>query len=150
MLGAAGLTELLRRHLDGPRAGRLLLGVECVRLPLMAGFALAGSVQLAAATWLAAGLLRSAAAPLLETWLVAVTDPATRATALSVVGQADSAGQILGGPPVGVLGSRTSVPVALLATGLVGLPALVLLGQARTRSPVAGPPVPSRRGPASH
>jgi MFS transporter, DHA3 family, tetracycline resistance protein len=113
------------------------------------GFALAGSVWLAAGAWLAAGLLRSAAAPLLETWLVAVTDPATRATALSVVGQADSAGQILGGPPVGVLGSRTSVPVALLATGLVGLPALVLLGRARTRSPVAGPPVPSRPGPAS-
>ncbi|HEY6747400.1 MAG TPA: TIGR03086 family metal-binding protein [Mycobacteriales bacterium] len=76
MLGAAGLTELLRRNLDGPRAGRLLLAVECVRLPMIAGFALAGSLELAAATWLLAGLLRSAAAPLLETWLVAVTEPA--------------------------------------------------------------------------
>ena len=131
MLGAAGLTELLRRNLDGPRAGRLLLAVECVRLPTMAAFALAGSLRLAAATWLLAGLLRSAAAPLLETWLVAVTEPATRATVLSVVGQADSAGQILGGPPVGLLGSRTSVPVALLATALVGLPALALLRRAR-------------------
>jgi DHA3 family tetracycline resistance protein-like MFS transporter len=133
MLGAAGLTELLRRNLDGHRAGRLLLAVECVRLPVMVGFALAGSVQLAAATWLAAGLLRSAAAPLLETWLVAVTEPTTRATVLSVVGQADSAGQILGGPPLGVLGSRGSVPVALLCTAVVGLPALALLRRARRR-----------------
>ncbi len=145
MLGAAGLTELLRRNLDGPRAGRLLLAVECVRLPVMVGFALAGSVEPAAATWLVAGLLRSAAAPLLETWLVAVTEPATRATALSVVGQADSAGQILGGPPVGLLGSRASVPVALLATALVGLPALALLRRARSPSPVpaAGPAGPA-------
>jgi MFS transporter, DHA3 family, tetracycline resistance protein len=127
LLGAAGLTEVLRRDLSGPRAGRLLLVVECVRLPVMIGFALAGSVGPAAATWLVAGLLRSAAAPLLDTWLVAATEPATRATVLSVVGQADSAGQILGGPPVGLLGSRASVPVALLATALIGGPALALL-----------------------
>jgi MFS transporter, DHA3 family, tetracycline resistance protein len=139
MLGAAGLTELLRRRLDGPRAGRLLLAVECVRLPVMVAFALADSVELAAATWLAAGLLRSAGAPLLDTWLVALTDPATRATALSAVAQADAAGQILGGPPVGVLGSRASVPVALLCTALVGLPALALLGRARRRVMVGTP-----------
>jgi DHA3 family tetracycline resistance protein-like MFS transporter len=53
---------------------------------------------------------------------------------LSVVGQADSAGQILGGPPLGVLGSRGSVPVALLCTALVGLPALALLRRALRRS----------------
>lgn len=140
MLGAAGLTELLRRNLDGPRAGRLLLAVECVRLPVMVGFALAGPVGLAAATWLVAGLLRSAAAPLLETWLVAVTEPATRATVLSVVGQAGAAGQILGGPPVGLVGSRASVPAALLATALLGLPALGLLHRARARTPAARVP----------
>jgi MFS family permease len=80
------------------------------------------------------GLLRSAAAPLLETWLVALTDPATRATALSAVGQADSAGQILGGPPIGALGTRASVPVALAAAALLGAPAIALLARARGRA----------------
>jgi DHA3 family tetracycline resistance protein-like MFS transporter len=131
---AAALTELLRRRLDARRAGGLLLAVECVRLPVMLAFALTGLLPLAAAAWLVAGLLRSAATPLLETWLVALTDPATRATALSAVGQADSAGQILGGPPIGALGARASVPVALAAAALLGAPAVVLLARARSRA----------------
>ncbi|HEV7656051.1 MAG TPA: MFS transporter [Mycobacteriales bacterium] len=139
MLGAAGLTELFRRRLDASRAGGLLLAVECVRLPAMTVFAVTGLLPLAAATWLLAGLLRSAAAPLLDTWLVALTDPATRATALSAVGQADSAGQILGGPPIGLLGSRASVPAALLATALLGAPAVALLARARRRGRVGAP-----------
>jgi DHA3 family tetracycline resistance protein-like MFS transporter len=143
MLGAAALTELLRRRLDAARAGGLLLALEYVRLPVMLAFALTGQPALAAGAWLVAGLLRSAATPLLETWLVALTDPATRATALSAVGQADSAGQILGGPPIGALGTRTSVPVALAGTALLGAPAIVLLARARSRAvrpPVVGTP----------
>jgi MFS transporter, DHA3 family, tetracycline resistance protein len=143
MLGAAALTELLRRRLDAARAGGLLHALECVRLAVMLAFALTGQPVLAAGAWLVAGLLRSAATPLLETWLVALTDPATRATALSAVGQADSAGQILGGPPIGALGTRTSVPVALAGTALLGAPAIVLLARARSqavRPPVVGSP----------
>ena len=134
MLGAAVLTELLRRRLDAARAGGLLLAVECVRLPVMLAFALTGQPALAAGAWLVAGLLRSAAAPLLETWLVALTDPATRATALSAAGQADSAGQILGGPPIGALGTRASVPVALAGAALLGAPAIALLARACSRA----------------
>jgi DHA3 family tetracycline resistance protein-like MFS transporter len=134
MLGAAALTELLRRRLDAARAGGLLLAVECARLPVMLAFALTGQPALAAGAWLVAGLLRSAAVPLLETWLVALTDPATRATALSAVGQADSAGQILGGPPIGALGIRVSVPAALACAALLGAPAIALLARARSRA----------------
>jgi DHA3 family tetracycline resistance protein-like MFS transporter len=133
LLGAAGLTELLRRRLTPDRAARLLLLVEAGRVAAGLVFVLGGPLPLVAAAWLVAGLLRSAAAPLLDTWLVAVTDPATRATALSAAGQADSAGQLVGGPPVGWLGSVASVRTALLVAVLVAAPALPLLARARGR-----------------
>lgn len=132
MLGAAGLTELLRRRLAPDQVGRLLIGLQLARLGAVAVVAL-GGVLAAAAGWLVAGLLRAAAAPLLDTWLVAATEPGTRATALSAVAQADAAGQILGGPPVGLVGSRVSVPAALLVTGALSVPAVELFRRARVR-----------------
>jgi DHA3 family tetracycline resistance protein-like MFS transporter len=132
MLGAAALTELLRRRLSPDRVGGLLIGLQLARLAAVAVVAL-GGVLAAAAGWLVAGLLRAAAAPLLDTWLVAATEPATRATALSAIAQADAAGQILGGPPVGLVGSRVSVPAALLLTGVLAAPSVELFRRARVR-----------------
>lgn len=138
MVGAAAVTGRLRHRLAGERAGRMLLVVETARLTVLVAFALSGSAVVAGATWLVAGLLVSVRGPVLDTWLVAVTEPAGRATVLSVVGQADSAGQILGGPPVGILGAQVSVRVALLCGALSGVPAVVLFRRAGRRAGVGG------------
>lgn len=138
MVGAAILTGVIRRRLDGARAGRLLLAVETTRLAALVAFALSGSVVVAAPAWLLAGSLVSVRGPVLDTWLVSATEPATRATVLSVVGQADSAGQILGGPPVGMLGAWASVRVALLCGALTVVPALALFRRAGRRAGVGG------------
>jgi MFS transporter, DHA3 family, tetracycline resistance protein len=59
-----------------------------------------------------------------------------------VTAQLDAAGQVLGGPPVGLLGERASVRVALAGTGLLAVPAVLLLARAAVRSrplvPAAG------------
>lgn len=137
LLGAVLLTEAVRRRVDATRprqVGLLLAGFELGRVLATVVFALAGGFWWAAGAWLVSGLLRSAAAPLLDTWLVAVTEPASRATVLSVTAQVDAAGQVLGGPPVGVLGERASVRAALLGTGLLAVPAVLLLARAAIRS----------------
>ena len=54
--------------------------------------------------------------------------------ARAAAGQADSAGQILGGPPIGALGTRASVPVALAGAALLGAPAIALLARACSRA----------------
>ena len=41
-------------------------------------------------------------------------DSSTRATVLSMNSQANAIGQVVGGPPLGALATRTSIPVALL------------------------------------
>jgi len=145
-LGSIGLTELFRRRVDArhpARVGRLLLWLHVVLVLGMGSFALAGSFGLAAATWLLIRLVRSSAAPLWSTWIVAETESATRATVFSALGMVDAAGQIVGGPPVGVIGQRFSVGRALLVSALVTAPAVGFLGAAWGRQRrIAAPPPP--------
>jgi len=79
-------------------------------------------------------MLRAAAGPVLSTWLVARTESATRATVFSMFGQADAAGQVVGGVPVGYLGSRLGIRYALGAVGLLLIPAVGTLYAAVGRS----------------
>jgi DHA3 family tetracycline resistance protein-like MFS transporter len=136
-LGSIGINQAVRRRtdaLDPDGAARLLVGFEGAVAVAVAVFALAGAFWLAATAYLAVGMLRAATYPLVSTWLVARTEPATRATVFSLAGQADAAGQVVGGLPVGYLGSRLGIRAALLAVGVLLLPAVALLHQT-TRGP---------------
>ena len=70
-------------------------------------------------------------------WLHRDLDSDRRATVGSVVGQADQLGQLVGGPPLGALATRTSIPVALLVSAVIFAPAVALF--ARIRPPAAPP-----------
>jgi MFS family permease len=108
----------------------LLVALEVVGI---VGIALLGSLWLVlGALWLR-GAAAAVAGPIQSTWLNRNLDSATRATSLSINGQADAIGQILGGPPLGALGSRFGVPVALLGSALLLAPATLVL--ARLRDP---------------
>lgn len=133
LAGSIVLTEVLRRRAEGlgPRqVGRLLVGLQIATIGMGIVFALAAQFWLAAAASLIGGLLIGTASPLLTTWLAAGTEPASRATVFSMVGQVDAGGQILGGPPLGYLGDRVSIRAALLAAAVLVAPAAVLLGRA--------------------
>ena len=60
-----------------------------------------------------------------------------RATVLSMNGQANAIGQVVGGPPLGALANRTSVSTALTASALILSP--IALVYARLRPGVAVP-----------
>ncbi|MGI8793523.1 MAG: MFS transporter [Acidimicrobiales bacterium] len=96
---------------------------ECLTTLVLA---VSGLFAFAAAAYLAVRATRSLRGTLLNAWVLPMTPRATRATALSVLGQADAAGQSLVGPGLGWLGSAVSLPAAMLASaGLLSVtPAL--------------------------
>lgn len=133
MLASIAVTQVVRRHVDALRPGRvgwLLLVTQLIAVAGVLVFALADVFWLAVAACLVVGLLRSVYRPLFSTWMVANTEPRTRATVFSMAGQLDAAGQILGGPPVGLLAQRLTIRLALVVTGLLALPSVGLYGRA--------------------
>ncbi len=135
MVGSIGLTEVVRRtgDLHADRIGRLYLGFQVVVVAAILGFAVAGQFWLAVLAWLAVVLLRGACGPLARTWLVGQTESATRATVLSFAGMVDATGQIVGGPPVGLIGQRFSIPAAIGTSGVFTAPAIAFLAVALAR-----------------
>jgi DHA3 family tetracycline resistance protein-like MFS transporter len=137
MLGAIVLTEALRRRVDAlrpARLGRLLVALQTAGVLAVLVFALAGDFWLAAAASLTIGMLRASVSPLFDTWLVTQTEPATRATVYSMAAQVDAAGQIMGGPPVGLIGERATVRAALVCVAAMLAPAVGLFAAALRRS----------------
>jgi DHA3 family tetracycline resistance protein-like MFS transporter len=130
-----------RLHASHPRrTGRVLALLEALTAAGMIWFGLSGQVGLAVGLYLIVRLLRDGAAPIVSVWLVSATEPGSRATVFSIQAQADALGQIVGGPPVGVVGQRRSIGAGISAAGLFLLPAVGLFALAARRSP-ALPPV---------
>jgi DHA3 family tetracycline resistance protein-like MFS transporter len=142
MLGSIALTQAVRHRTDALRpagAGRTLVAFQAAATVAIVVFALAGSFWLAAAAYLLVDMLRAASDPLMSTWLVSQTEPATRATVFSIAGQANAAGEIAGGLPIGYVGSRVSIRAALVAVSLFLVPAVGLLYRAAGRLGPAAP-----------
>jgi DHA3 family tetracycline resistance protein-like MFS transporter len=106
---------------------------------------LAPSFTVAVLALWAAGVLRSIGRPILDAWETRSIPSQVRATVLSTLSQGDALGQILGGPVVGWIGTVYSLRAALVATGLLHTPVLLLLTHARrlldvpSDAPTSGP-----------
>ena len=118
-----------------------LLAFDSLSLVAVVAFAMAGSLWVAAGCLLLRTLAFGLGAPLFQAWLVQNTQPATRATAMSFVGQAHALGEVAGGPGVGWIGSRFGLPVALLTAAILLVPAIPFYLLAARRAPEAGPAV---------
>ena len=126
-------TELARRRVDvnSHRAvSRTLFALTGVTVVGMVVFGLAGDFWLAMAAYLAVNVVRRVTGPLYTAWLNQSAEPGVRATLLSLEGQADALGQIVGGPVVGAVGSAVSLPAALVVAGLALTPALGFFARA--------------------
>ncbi len=98
------------------------------------GFALAPWLALALGLYLVIDILRDVRNPLTTTWINQKLDSQVRATVHSMFGQVDAIGQIAGGPGVGLVARAFSVVAALVTSGLLLSPALLLIGRANTQS----------------
>ncbi len=132
-LGLSALAlGLVKKRLDhtGNRPLIKTLLIASAGLSLTLGlFAFAGQLWFAIGLLWAIGVLRRIIYPLHTTWVNQKLDPQVRATVLSMAGQVDAIGQIAGGPGVGIIARRISMPVGILTSALLLTPVLGLLGR---------------------
>jgi DHA3 family tetracycline resistance protein-like MFS transporter len=125
MLGI-GVVEFTRRRLLTSHDRRLRWVLSGAALGIVAGIlvvALAGSFWLAALAVIIIGPLRTATELLRDAWLNRqIDDPTVRATIFSALGQADSVGQVVGGPAIGWLARAVSIPLAMTVSALLLTP----------------------------
>jgi hypothetical protein len=137
LLGIVGLATVRRRtHLNGhAHVARLLRVIDLILIGAVVVFGLAGVFWLAVLMmWLVVSV-RSIREPIFDAWVNQGLDPSTRATINSMGSQSDAIGQAAGGPALGVIGNA-SVPAALVVSGLLRLPALLLYARAIKRGTV--------------
>ena len=125
---AAGVIvfQLATTRIKGTHPGATLGALYLSQAALMLGFAVLASLPIAVAAFLTSQILRRLGEPLVDAWISRMTPPEVRATVLSVVGQADSLGQLVAGPVVGAIGSAISISAALGVSAALLLPAAVL------------------------
>jgi len=122
-------TEIVRRTVNFNNQRLMTRALFCINAIGVMGllvFGLAGNFPLAAAAYMSYGFCRSVSSPIYTTWLTQHIDANVRATVISMSGQIDALGQIVGGPPVGYIGNVFSLRAAMVATSIILSPVLLL------------------------
>lgn len=110
---------------------RILAVLALIQVAGIVGLALIGHLWLALAAMWAKNAAAAIAAPIEAAWLNRNVESRIRATVLSMTGQADAVGQVIGGPPLGALANRTSVAVALMVSAGITAPITVIYARLR-------------------
>jgi MFS transporter, DHA3 family, tetracycline resistance protein len=120
VLGAV-ISAVVERRIgdDDPRSIRRWLAWTNGGVALAVLALALGPVWLAATAVVIGGGLRHVAYPLVQAWANRGADPGTRATLNSLVLQAESVGEIGGGPVLGAIGAATGVASALVTSAVV-------------------------------
>lgn len=133
VIGIVASEVLVRRvaRLDGEGLARGLLVFTAAQAAALLVFALAGGVGVALAGFWLFRLGGSLTSPLSLTWLNRnVADSSVRATVISMWSQANSLGEVAGGPALGALGKAFGIRAALVAGSALLVPAVSLYGRA--------------------
>jgi len=131
-------TEVTRRRLDGTRteaSARLLQAIYGVMVAGILLLATTDNILLAIVAYWIIGTMRSTASPVSEAWVNQHIDSKVRATVLSMTGQVDAVGQMVGGPIVGAIGTARSLRAALVTSRISLAPVVPLYGRAQNERP---------------
>ncbi len=135
----------LRRLGGRTRAtSRTLIVLTAIGLFATATVAVSTGFTLAAVALVVQAVVRGVSAPLQTRWLIRSTDPKARATVLSMYGQADACGQVVGGPLIGLIGRLAGLRIASLALAATMVPTLPLFAQAGAGRATESGSAPSR------
>ena len=129
MLLSLGVTEVARRRIDTDShiaAAKALLGINVLMSASVLVFALAGDFVLALAGFWAVATLRRVNQPIYAAWLNQNLTARIRATVFSIAEQADSFGQVLFGPVIGVIATLGSLRIAMATIAVFALPQAAL------------------------
>ena len=131
-LGAASLvlglivTETIQRRIDVENTGRALRAQFALNLVMVVSvvvFGVATRLPVALLAILAVQVFRGANGPLYRAWINKQIEPRVRATVLSMNGQVDAIGQVLGGPGMGWLATAYSTRATMVAVAILLSPA---------------------------
>ncbi len=128
MLLSAIVMHFMSKRLDDNKKhnGKLLLGINIFYILFMFIFAITKNFNLMLIAYLATNTFRATNEPIFSAWLNGHIDDKARATVLSMNGQINSLGQILGGPIIGIIATNISVSVGIACTSLLVTPVLAL------------------------
>ncbi len=129
VLGLAASEIFKRRNPESLGTGvpaRLLAITAAVQVGAVVVFALSGNLWLAFGMLWLRSVLGAISGPVEGAWLNRNLESSSRATVISMVGQANAIGQVAGGPALGWVGSMVSVRAALLGSALVLSPTVAL------------------------
>lgn len=134
LVGSVVANRLAPAALQAEQPTTVLSVLVLAQVAGVAVFALAGSVAPALAGKWTRDAAQSVSWPVARSWLNrSITSPGARATTLSMMGQADAVGQVVGGPSLGLVAGRAGVQTALLLAAVVQAPAALLYARLRTR-----------------
>jgi len=122
LLGLAASEVFKRRNPESLGSGvpaRLLATTAAIQVATVVVFALSGNLWVVFAMLWAGTVLGAITGPVEAAWLNRNLESSSRATVISMVGQANAIGQVGGGPALGWVGSTVSVRAALLGSALV-------------------------------
>lgn len=149
LLGLAASEVFTRTNPDALRGGspaRLLAAGSAVQIAALAIFALSGNLWLAFGMVWVRTIVGSVSQPVESAWLNRNLDPSSRATVISMTGQANAIGQATGGPALGWVGNVVSIRAALLGSALVLSPIVLLYRRLIVRDGVSAERVPAVSG----
>jgi MFS transporter, DHA3 family, tetracycline resistance protein len=89
-------------------------------------FGMSGNFTMALAMYLAFYILRTTNGPIYSAWRNKNIKSEVRATVISTYGQMDALGQIIGGPIIGFIALKTSIPAAIVVSGIILSPVIAL------------------------
>jgi DHA3 family tetracycline resistance protein-like MFS transporter len=133
MVLSIAAAEYLRRRVRVEKqqaTARALLLVNAVVVIALVVFGLAQTFMLATISIWTIQVLRTNGGALYSAWLNKGLEPKARATVLSMNGQVDAIGQIVGGPIVGSLALRFGLRAAMIAVAAMFLPVVGLYARA--------------------
>jgi DHA3 family tetracycline resistance protein-like MFS transporter len=147
LLGLAASEVFKRRSPGSLGAGapaRLLAACSAIQVGVLVVFALSGNLWLAFGVLWLRTIVGSVSQPIELAWLNRNLDASSRATVISMTGQANSFGQASGGPALGLVGNLVSIQAALLGSALVLAPSVLLYRRLIVRDRGATEAVPAR------
>jgi MFS transporter, DHA3 family, tetracycline resistance protein len=114
-----GVVEIVRRRfISNPQTVEILALLYGGTILGNIGFVLAPNLLLALVAFWFSQSLRSATRPVIVMWINQHSSSEVRATAISMYWQTNALGQIFGAPIVGIIGSLTTLRIALVAASL--------------------------------
>lgn len=130
VVGTAQVVRRKVKSLDERLLPRVLVAIQIVRIGGRTLFALAPTLPLALIGSFVEPMVRGSFQPLFNAWLIRRTDEDVRATVLSTTSVSSAIGQVVGGPISGAIGNRSGIPLALLSSAVMLVPALGFLARA--------------------